>query len=508
MAKELRRRRLMQGLVAGGLGAAAAWDHAASRDASASTDRARHPAPKFLIVLCATGGASIIDGPLAIRASESDAAATLNTFPDAAVTLIANSPFRAVDLSFDSLANISYPFATDQSSFVAKHKDVMQVVSLTSTSVNHAIAQRRAVTGNDAWKGRTLQEAVADAYGGGSVLPNVHLLTGTGFTDRGSDGSLDPSCYGELVADATTWPIALSGVRGTRYPVAADTLDRARALRNESLEAASPFVRAFGGSPKLQRYLTARNVTQPALEEADLITKLMLFGDSAALPLETHGLASSPDAELVMGVFPELLADPLQARAALAFLLLKHGVTVTVTLGPTMDLTIDGDAQLSGAGLPPGSLINPPLAFDFAHTGHRSTQAMMWHRIYRTIDGLISLLSGQPYGEQGDSMWDHTLIYVATDFGRSKIRPADAAEFASGHDLNNGVLLVSPLLSGNRVLGGIDPHTGMSHGFNLASGAADPGRETTERELYAGVLAALGVDLSDAGLPDMSAMRS
>ncbi|MEO1336038.1 MAG: hypothetical protein AAFV29_10360, partial [Myxococcota bacterium] len=54
---------------------------------------------RFLIVLTASGGASLIDAFLAIRASESSNAARLNTFPDDTVQDIPGSPLRAIDLS-------------------------------------------------------------------------------------------------------------------------------------------------------------------------------------------------------------------------------------------------------------------------------------------------------------------------------------------------------------------------------------------------------------------------
>src|SRR5687767_7130585 len=50
--------------------------------------------PRFLIVIGAMGGASIIDSFLAIRGSESANAANINTFPDAEVLDVAGSPFR------------------------------------------------------------------------------------------------------------------------------------------------------------------------------------------------------------------------------------------------------------------------------------------------------------------------------------------------------------------------------------------------------------------------------
>jgi hypothetical protein len=53
--------------------------------------------PKFLIVISASGGASIIDSFLAIRQSECATPNTLNVFPDASVSTIGN--FRAARYS-------------------------------------------------------------------------------------------------------------------------------------------------------------------------------------------------------------------------------------------------------------------------------------------------------------------------------------------------------------------------------------------------------------------------
>ena len=118
--------------------------------------------PKFLIVIGATGGASIIDSFLAVRQSEGGAnAAKLNTFPDAQVQSVANSPFRAVKVDSPKLGSIPIAVNTDQLAFVNKYKDDMLVATSIGTSVNHTIAQKRAITGNAAWKGRTLQECVA-----------------------------------------------------------------------------------------------------------------------------------------------------------------------------------------------------------------------------------------------------------------------------------------------------------------------------------------------------------
>ena len=95
--------------------------------------------PRFLIVLCATGGGSIIDGPLAIRASESATPSTLNTFEDALVTGWSGSPFRAVDLAGGSIGPIPAPFSVAPSEFLSRRRQDLMVATVTGTSVNHYI---------------------------------------------------------------------------------------------------------------------------------------------------------------------------------------------------------------------------------------------------------------------------------------------------------------------------------------------------------------------------------
>ena len=99
------------------------------------------------------------------------------------------------------------------------------------------------------------------------------------------------------------------------------------------------------------------------------------------------------------------------------------------------------------------------------------------------------------------------LIYVATDFGRDKKRPALAPEWSTGHELNNGMLLLSPMVNGNTLLGGVDPTTGNTYGFDPRQGEPVAGRNMQEGEIYGGILRALDVDTSGAGFADMRAMR-
>ena len=511
-------------LSVGGLGVLGLGRHARAQDAEEEA-LARSSDPRLLIVLTTTGGASMLDAMLAIRASESANARTLNCFPDSAVRTVGS--FRAVDIDVPYLGAIPIPVKGRQSAVVEAHQADMMVATWQRTSVNHLVGQRRAVTGNNAWYGRTLQEAVALTYGAGFALPNVHLTAGTGYTERGSDAALPTYCYGEFVADPRLWPLSLHGSQGIVGAPSHALLEQARALRNTRLDPQSRFGRVFAGSSRLEHWQYLRGSPQQALEAQGLINKLMISPESAEFPLAAHGLGSSADAALVRSVFPDFAHDPLEAQAALAFLLLKYRLSVTVTLGPSSNAVINaegaenvGDADDpgeddqgtddddfgSGAALPEGSIANPPLSFDFSHGAHRGVQALMWSRVLGVADRLIGLLKNEEWGD-GQSLWDRTMIYVANDFGRSKNRPADAEQFGTGHDLNDGALILSPLANGGRLLGGIDPDTGITYGFDPATGAPDRGRQMTEAEIYAGMAQALGVSLDGVTLPDMRAMR-
>jgi hypothetical protein len=493
----LSRRNLLSGAAAAA-GAAALSRLTDLRSAHADDTKT----PKFLIVIGATGGASLLDGPLAIRASESKNARTLNAYEDANVISVGD--LRAVKHEAPSLGPIPYAVATSQEAFMRKYGSDMLVVTATTTSVNHNIAQRRAVTGNEAWAGRTLQELVALEYGSKLPVPNAHLVTGTQFTDRGSDASISSRAFGETIADPLLWPLSMSGSKGIAGADRSDLIAKARSLRDVKLRQASQFSRIFDGAPNLQKWRNLQ-ADKAAFEQADLITKLMIATDSPKYPLAKHGLASSPLAEKVRAKFPNYERDPMESQAALAYLMLTQGVSATATLGATFNFVYTG-APLANGDLEPGGVKNTPIAFDFSHTTHRATQAFMWDRMYGTAASLIDLLKSTEFAG-GQSYWDRTMIYIATDFGRTKNRPEDAPDFSSGHDLNNGFVLMSPMLKGGKVLGGVNPDTGLTYGFDLATGAPQPGRETSEKEVFGGMLNALGVTTTGSGLPDVPAMR-
>jgi uncharacterized protein (DUF1501 family) len=147
-----------------------------------------------------------------------------------------------------------------------------------------------------------------------------------------------------------------------------------------------------------------------------------------------------------------------------------------------------------------GKIVGAPIAFDFSHASHRVVQSVMWGRVALLLDKLITLLKTHDY--LGDpslgKMWDRSLVYVATEFGRDKIRPAFAPDWGTGHNLNNGSLLLSPMLKGNAVYGGVDPKTCLTYGCDLESGAPTPGSHLDESHVYGLIAGALDLEAPSA----------
>lgn len=492
--------------AATGAGAAFASSIPHVAHAEEAVERAKNP--RFLIVLSAFGGANMVDSFLSVRESDCTDPSEVNAYPDSLVQTYGS--FNAIDLSGPRLGAIPAAFSANQSNFVKKHNKEMMVVTHTGTSVNHFVAQMRSINGNAAWKGRTLQEATALTYGAGYPIPNVHMVNGTGYTERGTDNTLPAYAYGERAPTPNLWPLSLDGYNGVNGAPSRDQFERARRFRNERLDPNSAFFRTFERSKRLQHWSEIRGDALRGVEAEDLITKLMLFPDSERMPLSEYGLKGSDLAEKVRAAFPSYDFDPLEAQAALAFLLIRYGVSVTVTIGPEGSAVFRPGATIesfqAGTKESEGAIINPPISFDFSHQANREVQAVMWNRILTTADRLITLLKGEEFGG-GQSYWDRSMIYVATEFGRTRRRPAGAMTFGSGHDLNNGSLLISPFVNGGNVLGGVDRTTLLTYGYNPETGAPEPGRHMTEPETYAGIAHALGVDTSGSGLPDMRAMR-
>jgi hypothetical protein len=235
-------------------------------------------------------------------------------------------------------------------------------------------------------------------------------------------------------------------------------------------------------------YLDVRERIVPQIEAQDLITKLTAVANvPGVIPLNDFGLESSPDGAAVRARFPDLLSDPLEAQAALAFLLARHRVSCAISISPSFNPLLDG------------GLRNTPIAFDFSHQSHVL--------ILKVTDGLITLLKAQDWDDADPSqgkMWDRSVVYIASDFGRDKVRPPGFLEFGSGHHLNNGNVIISPLLRGGRVYGGVDTATGLTFGFDPVTGDPAPGSLMHEGDVYSALAHALDIDFDGrTALPAM-----
>jgi hypothetical protein len=433
---------------------------------------------KFLFVVAAAGGGSLLDSFLPIAESESPNAQSIITYPDADIATVGN--LRCVQRR--TAPNLfSLRIDGHLQTFLENHGADTAILTQESTSVNHAVAQKRSMTGGGIHQGKTLLEAAAIRHGQGLLLPAVNMCE-SGYLEPGDDVTVPDSARAVAVADAVRFAFAADGNKGLLGVPQRSLIGRMRRVRAE-METQSVFGHTFKNAPLRSGYIDKRDNLAPQLEAIDAINKLTMVRDAETTPLSAYGLTSSIDEPALRARFPALQTDPLQAQAALAFLLVKNGLSCAVAISPSFNplLTINP---------------NPPIAFDFSHTNHMVTQYAMWSRIMRVTDGLIGLLKetllvdGDP--SQG-TLWDRSVVYVATDFGRDKTRPDAATEFGTGHHLNNGNVIVSPLVRGNRVYGGMDSSTGFTYGFDRTSGAAVPGALMNEGDIYSAVAHALDV---------------
>jgi hypothetical protein len=465
---------------------------------SRATERAGSPADKdrkLLFVLCATGGASIVDSFLPVTRGEVDddaLAATLNVYEDSGVITPQGSNIRCPAYG-DPVGLLSqlYEFDFPLDAFLAKHHRWMTVLTQECSSVNHLVGQHRSVTGAGINRGQTIMEAMALRHGEDLIIPNCNMAN-DGYIQPGVDPALPAFAQAEIIASPLGFAAAMDGVKGVLGAPDRALVERARAVR-EQLDDASVFGRTFVDSASRRRFLANRREVQPRIEAAQLMDRLTLLPPELLDP--KYGVMSSPLLPTLTGKFARLQVDPWEAQAALSVLLAYYGLSCVSTIGLRQEPTF-GDAKL----------ITTPIAFDFSHTDHRMAQYLMWSHVLKAVDALVDLLQQLDY--LGDpalgKMWDRSLIYVATDFGRDKTRPAGAESWGTGHSLNNGTLLVSPLLAGNRVFGGIDPKTCETYGFDGTTGAADPGLRCSEGHIYSAIAQALDIEFQ--GRIDMSAL--
>jgi len=385
------------------------------------------------------------------------------------------------------------PYSADylQRTFLERHGADTAVMTLDHSSVNHGVGQQRALNGGGINDGRTLLEAVAACYGEELPLAAVNMMSGE-FSRPGIDPMLPAHAKAVAVADARYFALGTHGSLGLPNPVEHDALVAAR-LQRELLEERSAFGQSFAHVRNRRDYLELRARAE-ALETSGLGEQLSL--------LDLPGFPKPAELGRIAELLPNLSRDPFEAQAALAFLLVRHGGSCAVGISP-------GDGLLVDAAPGPdeeGAISNPALAFDSSHNTHRIGQHVMWSRLLRVTDALITLLAEteDPRRGGGSSLWDNSLIYVATEFGRTRTRPAGQTRFGTGHFQNNGVVLVSPLLRGGRAYGDIDPTSGLTHGFDRATGDPAPGSTMEEGDVYGVVCEALGVGF--AGRPSLPSM--
>jgi hypothetical protein len=238
-----------------------------------------------------------------------------------------------------------------------------------------------------------------------------------GFLEAGTDESLPSWAFPQPIANPLFFSFGLDGQRGIKGAPGKNVMALMRKVRDEKLEPQSLHYQTFRHSNRIKLWMQQRGVAQDEIETLDLITKLCIVPElPGTVPLTEYGLETTPDGQLLLGAFPKLVTDPLSAQAALAFLLIKYGVSVAVSLSPTLNLALDG-----------GKMLTPPLAFDYSHNAHRATQGLMWDRMLTVIGQLITLLKATEY-LPGESFWSRSVVYVATDFGRSKTHAARIQE--------------------------------------------------------------------------------
>ena len=130
--------------------------------ARALESTSKKPMPKrFLFTLTATGGANLTDAFLAVRESESANADALIVYPDEMVKSFAGTELRALDLPSAPAGVSGYRkylgemegCGYKQSSFVQKYAQYIAVMALENTSVNHGVAQKRALNGDGCNRG-------------------------------------------------------------------------------------------------------------------------------------------------------------------------------------------------------------------------------------------------------------------------------------------------------------------------------------------------------------------
>ena len=200
-------------------------------------------APKYLFTVACGGGASIIDSFLAQTKGPAG-------YGDNQLFKPQGSPFSAVLPMENSIQGfIKLGNGYSQKTFLNKYAKDMVVMSTEVSSVNHLIAAKRAMSGDNINGGRTITEAIASAFGGSLPIPNV-TMSGGGYADAGTDVSVKDVARPQLISDPLMMAFATHGTKAVTNMTSKE-ITLARELRAD-LEKISQYGRTFKNTPQMQ----------------------------------------------------------------------------------------------------------------------------------------------------------------------------------------------------------------------------------------------------------------
>jgi hypothetical protein len=417
--------------------------------------------PQLLLIVVANGGASMIDCFLPIESTSSNT--DIYTYSNSLIENVTGSNFKCVK-SLDTSSSLGLPDPNfEMKTFLLNHSSDMALISQDTSSVNHHVAAQRVLNGDGFYRGTKITELNSNAHGANFSLANINLAGGGFGVAGGNEGLID---YAKALRVATAPSVAFSTHRfkGIDYGISESNVKLARLIRNK-LEQKAQGILLWKDHENLERWLRYRENVK-GFEDSNIIDQLLFLervgADNSNIPV-----LQTPFLNKLKAAFPNLLTDPYESQAAIAFLLFRNGLSNSVTID-----------------------MNLGLGFDQSHQFHTEAQNYMWRRTLKTLDALLTLFKTEYY--MGDpkkgTIWNRLVTYVPTEFGRDKNKKQ-----GSGHNLNNAHLLLSPKIKGNRLYGSLNETTGHISGFDLRTGKPDPSKKISEKHMYSIIASALEI---------------
>ena len=396
------------------------------------------------VLVGAPGGASFLDSFMAIRDTGHSRYSRINAWHPSLMSLpVSRYPFTSVECWAVAGGHTTYNLSA-QTSLVTRFGREMVVATQQARSLEHVEAQQQVL------RGSVTGPSFMDEVGRTSSTPfgHIHLLEKKGGFQLASD---DTSSAG-LNLLLTPSEIA--------------------ALKDD------PEISALGRALYDPR-LSMRHRGEALARAGDLerIAKaFLLFWEEVPSGADP---AEAAFAELGNRLLPDWANHPLMQQALVASMMIRYDLASALTLSPVV----------WGVERPH---VGPEIrsAFDGSHRAHRATQAVLWSEISSVLLGLRVLL--ETCTTARGSLAAETLLLVASEFGRSDVRPRGAAEWSSYHAADSAVLAIAPFLRGGRLLGD-HPRRQARMGWDPATGSALPGVVNTTTHVADSVLGALGM---------------